>query len=160
MKARMIDWFRGRAPREQRLLLVMAGLFGIVFAWLLVLRPLGDNLSDARERHGRAIIALAATRDQAEAIAALQRGIRPIPAGSIVDVVTAAATQAGFAAAVVMAEGGTGARLTIPAVRAPAFFGWIAELQRRYGLVVDQLGVRTNADATLAVELSVRGRGE
>lgn len=159
MTASLIDWFRGRTPREQRLLLVMAGLFLIVFAWLLVIRPLGDALSDARERHGRAVIALAATRDQADAIAALQRGIRPVPAGSIVDLVTSAAAQGGFSAATVTAEGGAGARLTIPAVRAPAFFGWIADLQRRTGLVVDQLSVRTNADATLAVELSVRGQG-
>jgi general secretion pathway protein M len=159
MMARATAWFRGRSPREQRLLLVMIGLFLLVFAWLLVIRPLGDHLSDARERHGRAIIALAATRDQADAIIALQRGARPLPAGSIVDVVTGAAAQAGFPAAAVTAEGGTGARITITAVRAPAFFGWIADLQNRYGLVVDQLSVRANTDATLAVEMSVRGRG-
>jgi general secretion pathway protein M len=159
MMTRIADWWRLRTPREQRLLLVMAGLFGIVFAWLLVIRPLGDRLADARERHGRAVLALAAMRDQADAIARLERG-GPTSIGlAITDVVTTAARGAGFADAAITPEGVGGARVTIAAARAPALFGWVADLQRRHGLVVDRLSVRTNSDATLAVELSVRGRG-
>jgi general secretion pathway protein M len=159
MIARFSDWWRLRNPREQRLLLVMAALFLIVFAWLLVIRPLGDRLADARERHGRAVLALAAIRDQADAITRLERGGTAAPGIAVTDLVGTAAREAGFADAVVTAEGSGGARVTIAAARAPAFFGWIADLQRRHGLVVDQVSVRTNSDATLAVELSIRGRG-
>jgi len=159
MIARFADWWRLRSPREQRLLLVIAALFVIVFAWLLVIRPLGDRLADARERHGRAVLALAAMRDQADAIARLERGGIATPGIAVTDLITTAAREAGFADAAVAPEGTRGARVTIAAARAQAFFGWIADLQRRHGLVVDQLSVRTNGDATLAVELSVRGRG-
>jgi len=159
MMNRISDWWRLRSPREQRLLLVMAALAAIVFAWLLVIRPLGDRLSDARERHGRAVLALAAVRDQAEAIARLERGGPAVPGIAVTDLVATAAREAGFADAAVTAEGPGSARVTIAAARAQAFFGWIADLQRRHGLVIDQLSVRTNSDATLAAELSVRGRG-
>ena len=43
-------WWRTRTLREQRLLLALAGIAAIVLAWLLVVRPLGDALSEARER--------------------------------------------------------------------------------------------------------------
>jgi general secretion pathway protein M len=159
MMTRISDWWRLRSPREQRLLLVMAALFVIVFAWLLVIRPLGDRLADARERHGRAVVALAAMRDQADAITRLERGGVAAPGVGVTDLIATAAKEAGFADAAITPEGTGGARVTIAAARAQAFFGWIADLQRRHGLVVDQLSVRTNGDATLAAELSVRARG-
>jgi general secretion pathway protein M len=159
MIVRFSDWWRLRNPREQRLLLVMAALFLVVFAWLLVIRPLGDRLADARERHGRAVLALAAIRDQADAIARLERGGPAAAGGAVTDLVSMAAREAGFADAAIVAEGSGGARVSIAAARAQAFFGWIADLQRRHGLIVDQVSVRTNSDSTLAVELSVRGRG-
>lgn len=158
MTARIQAWWSLRSPREQRLLLVMAALFVLVFAWIGIIRPLGDGLADAQARHGRAIIALAAARDQADAIRALERGAVATPAIALPELVDRAAREAGFPAAVAVPDG-NGARLTIPAVRAQAFFGWVADVERRYGLVVDQLTVRTNADATLAVEVGLRGRG-
>lgn len=158
MTARMMEWWRLRSPREQQLLLVMAGLFAIVFVWLGVLRPVGDHLGEARGRQGRAVIALAAARAQADAIVALERGGTPASGVTIPELVDRAAQEAGFSAVTVTPEG-EGAHLTIAAVRAQAFFGWIANLQRRHGLIVEQLSVRTNSDATLAVDLGLRGRG-
>ena len=160
----MIDRFRGwfaqRSVREQRLLLAMGALFLIVFVWIGLFRPIGDRLSDARERHGQAVIALAATRAQADLILSLQRAAAPLQPGVALDeLVKRAAAEGGFTAAAVTADGAGRANISIGAVRPPAFFGWLADLQRRYGLVVDRLSVRTNGDATLSVELGVRGRG-
>jgi general secretion pathway protein M len=159
MIARMQAWWRLRSAREQRLLLVMAALFAIVFAWAGIVRPLGDRLADARSRHERAVIALAAAREQADLIASAQRTAVPPQGMPVAELVDRAAKDAGFSAASITPEGTTRASVSIAAVRAPAFFGWVADLQRRYGLIVDRLRARTNSDATLTVELSVRGRG-
>lgn len=159
MIARIQSWWRLRSPREQRLLLVMLAMFAIVFAWLGVIRPLGDRLADARGRHERAVLAVAAAREQADLIAAMQRAAPPPQGLPVSELVDRAAKEAGFSAAAVTPEGPTRASVSIGAVRPQAFFGWVAELQRRHGLIVDRLSARTNSDATLAVELSVRGRG-
>ena len=159
----MIDridaWWRLRSVREQRLLLAMGALFAITLLWLGLLRPLGDRLAAARERHADAVLALASARAQADSIIALERRTRTSPGTAVSVLVQGAAHDAGFSEAVVTADGLARANVTIGAVRAQAFFGWIADLQRRYGLVVDRLNVRTNNDATLAVELGIRGRG-
>ena len=158
----MIDrfnaWWRLRSLREQRLLLVMMALFAITILWLGLVRPLGDRLAAARGRHASAVLALAAVRAQADSIAALEHRARPPVGLAVGTLVQRAAGEAGFADAVVAPDGVGRADVTIPAVRTPTFFGWIADLQRRYGLVVDRLSVRTNSDATLSVDLGIRGR--
>lgn len=159
MIARAFAWWRLRSPREQRLLLVMAALFVVLVAWAGVVRPLGDRLADARAHHARAVLALAAARDAAEAIAGLDRAAGPSTNVAVTDLVRRAAVDAGFAAATVTPAGAAGASVAIPAVRPAAFFGWVGDLRGRYGLVVDQLSARANSDATLAVDLNVRARG-
>lgn len=155
---RLKQYWRLRSVREQRLLLAMLALFAITFVWLGLVRPLGDRLAAARERHAQAVLALAAARGQADAIASLQRGPAPPPGMAVGQIVQRAAADAGFTAAMVTPDGLVRAAVAIPAVRPQAFFGWVAELERRYGLVIDRMNVRTNSDATLGVDLTVRSR--
>src|SRR3546814_13273187 len=77
-------WWRTRTLREQRLLLAMAGMTLVVFAWLLIIRPLDDALSNARERHGDAVVALAEARARAALIAGIERE-EPASLGASVD---------------------------------------------------------------------------
>src|SRR3546814_17086848 len=68
----------------------------VVFAWLLIIRPLDDALSNARERHGDAVVALAEARARAALIAGIERA-EPASLGASVDtIVSAAAVAAGF----------------------------------------------------------------
>ena len=78
MIARLDAWWRLRGRREQVLLAIMLVLAAITLMWLMVIRPLGDALAEARERHGRAVVALAEARSQAGAIARLE-GRRTAP---------------------------------------------------------------------------------
>ena len=55
-------WWATRSTREQRLLAVMFGLIALVLVWLLVVRPLGDALDRAKQRHNAAVLALAEAR--------------------------------------------------------------------------------------------------
>jgi general secretion pathway protein M len=58
MSARLKGLWLARTPRERWLLGIMFALIALVLAWLLVLRPLDDMLSAARERHGNAVFQL------------------------------------------------------------------------------------------------------
>lgn len=158
MNQRLRFWWGQRSPREQRLLLAMTALFAIMLAWLLIVRPVGDALADARGRHDRAVIALAEAKGQAEAIAGLERGGPAPPTVPINIFVEQRATEAGFTVERIQPEGGNAVELSVAAVRAQAFFAWAADLERRDGLIVDRLTVRANADKTLAVQIAFRAR--
>ena len=58
MSARLKAQWLARTPRERWLLGVMFALLALVLVWFLILRPLGDMLSAARERHGLAVAGL------------------------------------------------------------------------------------------------------
>ncbi|HEY1146153.1 MAG TPA: type II secretion system protein GspM [Allosphingosinicella sp.] len=152
-------WWRTRSLREQRLLLVTFGLAIIVFAWLLVVRPMGDALSNARERHGEAVQALAEARANAALIANLQ-GAAPAATGGPLDmVVSNAAAEAGFPVNRVDRQGTNQATIVMDNVRPQAFFGWIGQMEAGRGLIVDRLAATANSDQTIAVEVTFRTRG-
>ena len=150
-------WWSLRTTREQRMLLAMAAAIAIVLAWLLIVRPLDDALADARARHARAVLDRARAQAQADEIALLQRGGPPPIQGVLATAIGQKANEAGFAKARVTPDGKRVA-IAIEAAKAQAVFGWIADLERRDGLVVDRLSARTNSDATIAVDATVRVR--
>jgi general secretion pathway protein M len=158
----MSDRFRAlwlaRTPRERWLLGVMLAMLAMVLAWLLILRPLGDMLSAARERHGEAVAALAEAREQAAAIARLE-GIKPARIeGPIDSAVAAAASEAGFRLSQLQPQGQRRVTLAIAAARPPALFGWIAQMEAR-GYVVETLSASSNSDRTLSAQIVLRARG-
>lgn len=141
-------WWDGRSQREQRLLLVMLALLVLVFGWLLIIRPLGDSLAAARERHDTAILALAEARARSTATAAPGRSAPQLPVDSLL---ARTAADAGFANARITAQGPARALVVIEAARPQALFGWVARLEAQ-GLDVGSLQARTNQDRTLYVE--------
>lgn len=151
-------WWSERSLREQRLLLVMFALIGLVAFWLLAVQPLSDRLEEAQRRHGEAVTALA----QARGRAALRQGRAVGPAAAaplpIDGLVSRTSAEAGFANARIAGQGPTRATFALDAVRAPAFFAWIRGLEQR-GLIVESLRARANSDRTLAVEATFRARG-
>ena len=151
-------WWRERSLREQRLLLVMFVLVGLVAGWLLVIRPLSDALDAAQQRHGEAVTALAEARVRAEAARRMEseRGATaPLPIDGLI---SRTGAEAGFANARISGQGPARATFAIDAVRPQAFFAWIRLMERR-GLVVESLRAQANSDRTLAVEAAFRARG-
>ena len=154
----MALWWRERTLREQRLLLVMFALVGLVLGWLVVIRPLSDALDAAQTRHAETVTALAEARGRAEAVRRLQ-GDRSASAPLPIDgFVSRTSAEAGFANARIAAQGPARATFALDAVRPQAFFAWVRLMERR-GLVVDSLRARANGDRTLAVEAAFRARG-
>lgn len=158
MTDRLKTLWLARSARERWLLGVMAALAMLVVVWLLVLRPLADLLSTARQRHGEAIAELAEARSQAAAIAPLERNRPAALAGPIDAAVAAAASEAGFQLSAMQAEGQGRVSITIGAAKPQALFGWIAALEAQ-GYIVQSLSVSGNADRTLSAQIVFRARG-
>ncbi len=159
MTASLSAWWRTRTLREQRLMLVAGGLLAIVLAWLLIVRPLGDSLSRARERHSAAALALAETRAQAALIAQLERRAAPAALGAPLDVLIAqSANEAGFPVTRVERDGPNLATFVSASVRPQAFFAWVGQMENGRGLAVERLSATTNTDQTLSVQVTFRAR--
>ena len=159
MIANLQAWWRGRSRREQILLLILIALFGITFFWLLVVRPLGDGLAAARERHSEAVIALAEAKANAAAIARLERD-RPRASGGPVELmVTESASAAGFQLSRIQAEGAGKVGLAIEAARPQALFAWVSEMETKNGLIVERLTANANSDRSLSAQINFRARG-
>lgn len=151
------NWWRTRTGREKRLLLVMSALLALVLVWLFVIRPVGDSLSAARERHAAAVLRLAEARSQAAAIGALAGARTPLSA-PLTTILNASASEAGFPVARAEPEGANRATLVLNAVRPQAFFGWVRQAEQRNDLLVERLSATTNSDQTLSVQITFRTR--
>jgi general secretion pathway protein M len=155
----LVSWWRLRSRREQWLLAVMLVLAAFTLAWLLVVRPLGDAVATANERHDRAVIALAEARAQALVIRRYEAIRAPAQPGPLEGAVSAAAAAAGFQLSRIQPDGENRIGLSLAAAKPQAFFTWLEALERGQGLVVERLNVTSNSDRTLAVELTLRKRG-
>lgn len=151
----LLDWFKGRSLREQRLLLVMFALLAVTILWLGIYRPIDGALSAARARHADAVVRLGETRAKVAALKGLPRA-GGAPAGPLATLIAADATAAGFTAATVTPQGDRRATVTIPSARPAAAFGWIARLEAR-GIVVERLSARANSDPTLSLDVTLVG---
>ena len=152
------SWWRTRTLREQRLLLAMFGLMAVVLAWLLIIRPLNDALSEARERHGDAARAVAEARAQVDLIEKLQQAPATPLGGPLDAVVSQSATEAGFTVSRVEREGANSATMVVDAVRPQAFFGWLDQMETSRGLIVERLRATAHSDRTLSVQVTFRAR--
>ena len=158
MTARLKILWLARTPRERWLIGVMLALVALVLAWLLILQPLGDMLSAARQRHGEAVTALAEARAQAAAIGGLEKNRPTVMTDPIEIAVGAAASAAGFQLSGLQPEGPGRVSLAIGAARPQALFGWIGQLEAQ-GFIVDRLTATSNPDRTLSAQIVLRARG-
>ena len=149
-----MSWWQQRSPRERTLLTVMAALLALVLGWLLIVRPVGDMLDNAKQRHGAAVVALAEARARSDPAGGRGAGPPPLPLDALI---SRTATEAGFATARVTGGGAATARLTLDAARPQALFGWLAGLEAR-GVTIEQLRARANPDRTIAVEAQFSAR--
>lgn len=152
----MSRWFADRSLREKRLLLVMAALIVLTLVWLAVIRPLGDALSTARQRHADAVVRLGQT---AAAVEAIRLGSRTGPplAGTLADTVRARAAEAGFAIASLDEDGPTRVRVDIAGARPAALVPWLARLEAA-GVLVDAATLTDKGDRSVGVQLTLKAR--
>ncbi len=151
------SWFGGRSPREKRLLLVMAGLAIVTIVWGLILRPLGDAMAGARERHAAAVVRYGETSARVDALRDARAARVPLLTGSLADAVRARAEQAGFPLASLDPAGNDGVSVSIQSARGAALTAWLARLERA-GIVVESATLTDNGDRTVAGRIMLRRR--
>lgn len=141
------DWLDGRSLREQRLLMLMGGLFAAVLLWFGVITPTLAWRTDAADR-----------RAEAEAdLALIEAGTARIKGGASsmgADQVQAAARRVADAGGVnaVFNPLDDGVGFSINGASTATLFGWLAALKSEHGIDARVLTVSENADATLNAE--------
>ena len=159
MTDRLRLWFAARSLREKWLLIVMVALAAIALVWGLIIRPVNDGLSSARERHEDAVILLASTKARVKAVAAIEQQ-HPTPIAAPLDtIIRDRASEAGFALTNVSADGPNRVQIVIATARPGALFGWIAQLESA-GIVVESLATADNGDKTVSAQISFKVRGQ
>lgn len=150
-------WWEARSPREKQLLLVLVALLVLVFIWVLIIRPLNDARANAEQRLNAAVTDLGKARADAAALKQLgsrPAGVQPIPL-PLDGFLMQAGGEADFTNLNVIADGASRATIRLGNARPQAFFGWLAQLERR-GVVVESMSARTNADQSIAVDAVLR----
>lgn len=151
-------WFDARSRREKRLLLVMAALALLTAVWAGIIRPVGDGLSDARERHADAVDRFGDTEARVDALHAATLH-RPLPlTGTLADTVRARADAAGFTLASLDPAGRDRVRVGIQSARAGALIAWLARAEAA-GILVESATLTDNGDHTVGASLVLRTRG-
>ncbi len=161
MMAQMLQpallWWSGRSERERIMLAVMGALIVVLLFWLALVRPI--DAAKARAVQRLDVATLAAGKVAAVADRVRQSRAQPAPAlsSALPATVGKAAEGAGFTLARLDPQGPDRVTISISTARAPALFGWLAQLGRQ-GVIVERITLRTNSDATLAVEGTLRVR--
>ena len=127
----------------------------IVIGWLGVLRPLDTGLAQARAEQELAIIRLERVRSDA---LALEAG-GTAATDSAQALVSRLADQAGFSPTR-LDPGAEGRVLTgLASAKPVALTRWLEALDAQ-GVFVEQISIRPNSDATLAVDATFRARAK
>lgn len=159
MIANLRNWFDGRSLREKRLLLVMGALAILTIVWGGIIRPVTDGLSSARERYAGAVVRLGNTQTRVAAVQALQQNRPAVLSGPLEAAVRARADSAGFPLSAATPIDNNRVQIAINSARPAALLAWIAELEGA-GILVDTLNVTNNGDKTVAVQMTLKARGQ
>lgn len=159
MIANLRNWFDGRSLREKRLLLVMGALAILTIVWGGIIRPVTDGLSSARERYAGAVVRLGNTQTRVAAVQALQQNRPAALSGPLEAAVRARADSAGFPLSAATPIDNNRVQIAINSARPAALLAWIAELEGA-GILVDTLNVTNNGDKTVAVQMTLKARGQ
>ena len=153
MMERSVAWWNERSQRERILIGIMTALFAVVVGWIAVLRPLDNGLAKARADNALAIARLERVRSDAQSF----KAGKPFAADTAQALVNRMASEAGFTPT--RMDPGTGGRVVIGLASAKpvALTKWLQALDAQ-GVFVEQISLRPNSDATLAVDATLRAR--
>lgn len=157
MTAGLRQFWADRSPRERQMLVVMFALLAIMVLVLGIIRPLASATVAARDRLDRVTIESGQITAAVDFIRNAKKGAPPALTGTLVLAVSQSAGTAGFTLSTLDPQGDDRVGFTIPAAKSPAMFTWLRSLAQQ-GIFVERMTMRTNADATLAVDGTLRVR--
>jgi general secretion pathway protein M len=155
MIERLRPWFDARSQREKYMLVAMVALAIIALVWGLIVLPVTDGLSSARERHADAVLRLAETQARVKDVAVIEKQRGTPLTGALDAAIRDRANEAGFALASVGAESADRVQISIASARPGALVGWLAGLESA-GILVESLSTTDNGDRTVAAQMTLK----
>lgn len=153
----LLAWWHALTRREQWLLAVAAALFVLVIGWLGIAQPLQRGRTDAANRLATATADLGEIMAAVPMIRAAEARARAGGVNPPLETVRRRVAEAGITAESVADDGNGRVSLQIRAVKPAVLLRWIADRELQDNLVVDQLVVTRNGDATIAADIGLRG---
>ena len=157
MTARLRQIWAERSTRERQLLLVMFALLSVVVLVFGIIRPLSNAKAAAYDRLDRVTLDGGQIAAAAETLRDARKGAPAPLTGTLVLAVSQSATAAGFTLQTLDPQGDDRVGIQLTSAKSPALFAWLRALSQQ-GVFVERMTVRTNSDATLAVEGTLRKR--
>lgn len=138
-------WYAAQSPRDQRVVLLLAGFVAAVLLWLLVWVPVRDALASAERRHAAALADhrwIVANADQARRAAALRGGSGGARSGqALLSTVANSARSAGLTLNRFQPEGNDALAVSLDDVRFEDLLPWLETLGSKEGIRVRQATV-------------------
>jgi general secretion pathway protein M len=155
MISRVNEWFGGRTPREQRLILLMLAIAIPVLGWLLIVRPMTQAYDEALEQQLEAVDRNGRVRMLADAAKRQPSAARVAPPAADLGLVVAeAASQAGLALEGNNPAGPNAVAITIGQAPARGAVQWLGDLETR-GLTVAEWKLTPSGAGTVSVSARV-----
>lgn len=159
MIERATTWWAERSARERTMLSVMTAFIAAFLIWFAVISPLVSGLEASKTRHMRSVTDLASVQTKSTALRKLKANPPPPLGAPVTTFVALSAGEVGFTLSRNDAVGTDRASISIASAKPPALFNWLTSIDAR-GVIVDQITIRPNSDATVSVEATLKARGQ
>ena len=146
-----------RSGRERQLLAVMLALAAILLLVFAIVRPIAAARKAAHERLDRATLDAGQIGALSDNLRRARKEVPPPLTGALVLAVSQSANAAGFTLAGLDPQGTDRVGFTMASAKSAALFAWLRVLAAQ-GVVVERMTLRTNSDATVAVDATLRAR--
>ncbi|MCR5874062.1 type II secretion system protein M [Phenylobacterium sp. J426] len=158
MNGRMEAWWTGRTARERMLVAVMGAAIAAFALWFGAYRPVALAKAAAERRFDAALEEQAAVRSAAARIRRLQaQAAAPPGAAPAAEAVNASAAAAGLTLQRIEPDETGGVQVAIGGVSSVKLFGWLAALQRDYGVTPRHLTVIKDEAGGLSADATFGG---
>lgn len=138
------QWYRAQAPRDQRVLQLLALFLLVVTLWLGVWMPIQDSLAVARSRHADTLADqrwMIANRDAARRAAGRQDTGGSRSGQALLSTVANSARRAGLTLNRFQPEGGDALAVSLDDVAFGELVSWLETLAQEDGISVRQASV-------------------
>ena len=153
------QWHAGLEAREQRALLVLAGALAVFLLYFMVVKPVFDYRSEARQRFDTNAQLLQWIQANHQAFASRRtQAPRAAGGGDWLSRVSAAASGAGITLKGVSPDGDSAVRVQLEEQPFAEVLGWLDTMSRDYGAQIRNINISPgNSSGTVSVRATLQG---
>lgn len=156
---RLQSWFGALSGREQIMVGAAGALAAAVIGIYAITLPLLGAIDAKREQYSAATERRGAIVAQVDAAAGANAGAVNMPAGSVQQLISQSATDAGFVLDRADGNGADKVEIVMSKAKPQAFMIWLNDWEQR-GLLAERLTITAGTDGTIAVTATLeRPRG-